>query len=568
MLPTLRKIPRVAWPILACLACLLPFADKPVHVDDPLFLWAGRHIQTHPVDFYGFEVNWYGKTMPMHEVMENPPLASYYIALATALFGWSESSLHLAFLIWAMGAIWGTYRLAERFSCRPLLATLIALFTPVFLVSSANLMCDTMMLCFWVWALVLWDRGLVHRRWGPLLWAALLITLCALTKYFGIALIPLLLVYSLHRSYVGPRISTEQPNRSKELAVAIGALLIPVLVLAGYQWLTFSLYSRGLLMDAAAYALQWRVKGQNLSMFLAGVAFSGGCLIGPFLFVPFLASARNILLRLVCAGLLVAGLWYFGALKALLPVSSRSEGLASLQMCLFLVGGLLVLWLVCENVLQLRDSDSLLLGMWAGGTFVFATLVNWTVNGRSFLPMVPAVGIMIARSLQQRQALPGLLRPGWMLLPAAVLSLVVTWADYRWAESLRKAADLIRTDRNVDQWPRQVWFQGHWGFQYYMEQSEKFAAADLKRSRVKAGDLMIIPVNNTNVIVPPFEVFKRVGEIKITACPWLALMKTSAGAGFYSVSIAGKLPYAFGPIEPDVYWLILFVPESRSPPKK
>jgi hypothetical protein len=376
------------------------------------------------------------------------------------------------------------------------------------------------------------------------------------------------LVYSLHRFCIDPKISAKQPNRGKELGIAIVALLIPVLVLGGYQWLTFSLYGRGLLMDAAAYALQWRAKSQNLSMFFSGVVFAGGCLIGPFLFVPFLGSARNILLRLACVGLLVAGLSYFGALRALLPASSRSEGLAFLQICLFLVGGLLALWLVCENVVQLRDSDSLLLGMWAGGTFVFATLVNWTVNGRSFLPMVPAVGIMIARSLPQPEALPGLLRPGWMLLPAAVLSLVVTWADYRWAASLRKAADLIRSDGNVAQWARQVWFQGHWGFQYYMQQSEKFAAADLKRSRVKAGDLMIIPVNNTNVIIPPFEVFKRVGEIKITACPWLALMKTSAGAGFYSVSIAGRLPYVFGPIEPDIYWVILFVPESRSPPKK
>src|SRR5436190_12967367 len=63
------------------LAPLLVFLKRPFHIDDPLFIWVARHIQTDPLNPYGFAVNWYGFSMPMSEVTKNPPLASYYIAL-------------------------------------------------------------------------------------------------------------------------------------------------------------------------------------------------------------------------------------------------------------------------------------------------------------------------------------------------------------------------------------------------------------------------------------------------------------------------------------------------------
>ena len=103
----------------AMLACLLPFVDKAYHIDDTLFVWAGQHIQKHPLDFYGFDVNWYTTWQPMAGVTQNPPATCYYLALAGSFFGWSEVALHVAMLLPAWGLIWGTYRLAERFGVRP-----------------------------------------------------------------------------------------------------------------------------------------------------------------------------------------------------------------------------------------------------------------------------------------------------------------------------------------------------------------------------------------------------------------------------------------------------------------
>ena len=47
---------------------LLPFVTKAFHIDDTLFLWIARHIQTDPLDFYGFRANWYGYAMPMSAI--------------------------------------------------------------------------------------------------------------------------------------------------------------------------------------------------------------------------------------------------------------------------------------------------------------------------------------------------------------------------------------------------------------------------------------------------------------------------------------------------------------------
>jgi len=67
---------------IATALALLPFVNKAFTMDDPLFVWSARWIADHPLDPYGFALNWYGRTQPMREVMQNPPLTSYALAAA------------------------------------------------------------------------------------------------------------------------------------------------------------------------------------------------------------------------------------------------------------------------------------------------------------------------------------------------------------------------------------------------------------------------------------------------------------------------------------------------------
>ncbi len=183
----------------ATIACLLPSIDKAFCLDDPLSLWAAAQIQAHPLDFYGCEVNWYSTVQPLYEVTKNPPLSDYYLAATAAVVGWSEPALHAAFLLAAVGTIWGTWFLARSFCRQAVSAALVALLTPAFLVSSTDLMCDTMMVCLWTWAIALWVKGLKSAKGQWLGVASLIIAGAALTKYFAVSLIPLLAVYTVLR---------------------------------------------------------------------------------------------------------------------------------------------------------------------------------------------------------------------------------------------------------------------------------------------------------------------------------------------------------------------------------
>ena len=53
---------------------LAPFVNKAFYVDDPLFIWMAQQIVRHPLDPYGFHLNWSSFIQPMSEVMQNPPL--------------------------------------------------------------------------------------------------------------------------------------------------------------------------------------------------------------------------------------------------------------------------------------------------------------------------------------------------------------------------------------------------------------------------------------------------------------------------------------------------------------
>jgi hypothetical protein len=567
--------------ILVCLACLLPFVHKAFHIDDPLFLWAARQIREHPLDFYGFNVYWYFNREPMATVTKNPPLTAHYIALVSLVTGWRETPLHLAMLVWPLAAVWGMYCLAERFTARPLLATLAAILTPVFLVSSTSLMCDTMTLCIWVWAIVLWDRGL-DGRWGPLIASGMLMALCPLAKYFGISLVPLLLVYGFLRK--------RRPG--KWLLV----LLIPLLALGAYEWHTWSLYGKPLFAYATIYSGQLRqqfhLSFDPWGKTLVGIAFLGGCVASPLFFAPFLGRRRRMFLFLFAVGGALTLFLMYAAWNTKDPRLNELEHLWGpsppeqwhvLTQSLFSIAGLAVFLLAAADLWSKpRDAGSWLLFLWVVGTFVFAAYVNWSVNGRSILPLVPAVGILLARALdRQRGTAPPRMdwSLAWPLAPAAALALMVAWADYWQADSARAAAERFRAEYGAGTQP--VWYQGHWGFGYYMNEfgfpvpdlhvveygGRRFF--DVASTDMKPGDVMIAPTSNTYVVQPPRRQVSSHEFVTSPSCSWAATMNVYVHAGFYADTSGGRhpLPYGFGRTLPEVYIVYTIgSPDRPAPP--
>jgi 4-amino-4-deoxy-L-arabinose transferase-like glycosyltransferase len=548
--PDLAVPPGKALGILAAatIACLVPFINKAFCVDDPLFLWAAAQIQAHPLDFYGCEVNWYGTVQPLYDVMKNPPLACYYLSAAAALVGTSEPALHAAFLLPAIGAVWGTWFLARSFCRQPVSAALVALVTPALLVSSTNVMCDTLLVCLWTWAIALWIRGLNLANGGWLAAASLLIAAAALTKYFAVSLIPLLAVYTI--------------LRERKPTWRLAWLLVPTALLAGYQWWTWRQYGRGLLSDAAAFAWQIAaipgtgpVVSQETvgSKTIAGLSFLGGSFI-PLLFcAPWLWPKRGLVAATV-AGLAI-GAWarWVSSSPQLtaLHMQSGFTSTSAAQLGLFTLCGALVLWLAMSDIVKHESADACLLALWVWGTFGFAAFVNWTCNVRSVLPIAPALGILLVRRIDLERTRRGG-RPvawRWALVPAAAVALMVAWADFCLANSARTAATQIAAVLRPESGT--VWFQGHWGFQYYMR-AKGGREVDLSHPGCKPGDILINPFNNTDVYFFDAEFLDPLRELEFPACGWLSTVRERVGAGFYA-AIWGPLPFVFAPVPQEKY---------------
>lgn len=537
--------------LLAFTACYLPFLGRAVQIDDPLFLWAARHIQSHPLDFYGFSANWFGTVAPFPEVMQNPPLVSYWLALWTAVFGWAEASLHVAMLPWALGALAGIWFLARELDAPPTESLLVAAATPAFFVSSTTLMCDVPQLCSWTWATVLWIRGIRTGRNGPLAGGAALAALAFLTKYVGIGLVPLFAVYGV--------------IARRRAGAWLAWLALPVAVVVGYELLTSHLYGRGLFLGASRYAIGFDGKAAAAvaGKITSGLAFTGGAFLVALWYAPRLWTGRA-LAGWTALGVLLATGTAWGRWLDAMPL--QQEGPVRwaylVQVGALAAIGASILWLVVAETLRERSADGMLLLLWAAGIVAFAFWVNWSLNVRSLLPMLPVVAIVLVRRATRRTgsaARTAFVRQAFPLAAGAAAAMLVAAADHRLAEISRdSAAQIGRQLRAAGKTAR---FQGHWGFQWYAEQ-QGMVSVDWVRHPLHAGELHALPGTNSN-LNPIREGTATVWTaVSAEPFPWLATMGGPVGAGFYA-DVFGPLPFAVGPVPTEWSGVIELLPRPQ-----
>jgi len=524
----------------ATLLLLLPFIAKPFHIDDPLFLWAAQQARVHPLDFYGFDVNWYGATMPMSTVAMNPPLGSFFLAGVSLFAGWSEVGLHLGMLVPALAAVLGTWRLARQFTAPPLFSALALLSLPGFLVSATTLMPDVMATALWCWAVVLWMEGLARDGIGHFAGAALLAGACVVTKYVGIGLVLLFLV---HGTLVRRR-------PGLWLVVPVGVALVAF----AYAIYVHSLYGLNPFSMASRYAQHSREQsGTWASHTLVGLAFLGGSAATIAFLMPWLWSWRQIVGFGI--GVLVLAI-AFSVIATLVPYPPPAlQGETWLRLAhpaVFVCLGVQIVVLVARRLVRDADADAILLASWIAGVFVFAAFANWTTNVRSLLLALPAVAILLLGEAG-RSVSPGSAR--CLLVPltfGTAIALAVAHADYALARANQAAAkDLTASARS---WNGPVRFEGTWGFQQYM-QSGGVRKVDFHESQLVPGTLLVVSARSAPPDPTSF-VF-----LETRAYPVAALASTLSlerGSGFYS-DVFGPVPFALGWAPPERFALLKVV---------
>ncbi len=286
----------------------------------------------------------------MWKVTENPPLTSYYIALAGGILGWSEAILHAAFLLPAVTVIVGTFRLARYFCESPMLAALATFFTPVFLISCTTVMCDVPMLAFWIWAVVFWVEGLQQNNARKLLAAAVLLALALVTKYYSICLIPLLCTYSF---------AARRPVALLDGCHFYQSLVVFVFSLStGDALAIMALYP---LFSATDYGLSKEMGGFVFSSAcLIGVAFTGGCIATALFFAPLLWQKKTWIFLIVAIP--IAGVVFFdhGLLEKYKLLAGSTRMAVQFQLVILATTGLSVLVLAFLRIFRKhRDARNL-----------------------------------------------------------------------------------------------------------------------------------------------------------------------------------------------------------------
>jgi hypothetical protein len=322
-------------------------------------------------------------------------------------------------------------------------------------------------------------------------------------------------------------------------------LLVPVGIFGVYTVHTTHLYGRALVLDPVAYSGLYRPEGllEVLGRVLTGLAFTGAGAASLLGAAPRMlgwrgARAFGILALALALGMVMIPDVVSAALQAQTPVSTAM----ALQLAFWSTAGVAALALAVSDARAARSPESILLLLWVFGIFVYASLLNWSVSVRGILPLLPPLAILAARRIERKQTGS---RFGYAagLATAALLSLVVARADARLAESAREAARALVTD-----YPgREVWFQGHWGFQYY---AELLGARAMQRGQsVPEGAVILQPHNNSHVWrihAVPLERRSFAGPVGCST------LDGTLGAGFYA-STWGPMPFAFGAGSPEVY---------------
>jgi len=174
----------------------LPFAGKPVHLDDANFLRLAAGARADPWRPHAISINWQGTTERAFDVLSNPPGIGWWLAPVADAPIWG---MHLWMLLWLPLAVWGAWTLGARFAGRGAEAAVLLVGGPLGLLAAQSLMPDLPLL-----ACTLAGLGGLTRERGPALarrWPwALLVGAAALFRYSGAALVPLVALWALlHR---------------------------------------------------------------------------------------------------------------------------------------------------------------------------------------------------------------------------------------------------------------------------------------------------------------------------------------------------------------------------------
>jgi 4-amino-4-deoxy-L-arabinose transferase-like glycosyltransferase len=486
---------------------------KPLQVDDAAYYYFAAHIAEHPLDPYGFTIDWYQWPEPANYVLA-PPGLLYWWAAGIRLFGphpvlWKLWLMPISCLF--VGSLYSLFRRFVRGLEMPLVW--MTVLSPAFL-PSLNLMLDVPALALSLFALTLFLRA--GDRLDPvwLLGAGLAAGIAMETKYTAFLAPATMLLYAGIQSLLAPG---DWKRRLGILSFALIATLIALNVF--WWWEVFIAWRHGESHFYHEFQNSQRDWAQQLAFFsLPLFALLGG--VASTLVLLGLVALRRHAWQVGLAGAVLLLGYALVACCGATVLLEAAEGPIALQelgtdavtveqmifwvfgfgVALTLVLVALRLLRVCRGSLWRRANWRryrigwflvLWLALELGGYFALTPFGAV----RRILGVVVVAAILISRQAALTARTPQRRWLVWAVaLVTSLLGLGFYGVDYRdaWAEreGARQAAALIRARE-----PQAViWYIGHWGFQFYAEASGmRPVIPDWPAYRLHQGDWLVVP---------------------------------------------------------------------------
>jgi hypothetical protein len=472
---------RVLIVIALVLAIRLPFLNQAIQGDDVYYLAGAEHAQIEPLHPNHTTYVFSGERMDVRG-HPHPPLDPWILGgLLAAVGSIREVPFHLAYIALSLIAAISMLSLADRYSSRPLLATLLFCAVPAFVINGNSFEADLPFLAFWMLSIALFVRG----HW---LGSTLAAGLAALGAYQAVFLTPILGVYLIY-------------EKRRDLMAWLATLAAPVALLAWQVWERLS-------------------SGSLPATVLAGYLNSYGL-------EAVQNKARNAVALVVHLGWLVCPLIVIALMARRVDWKLIVAGICALGAAIYDSNPLFWITFTCGVWLLLFSWKRGFLGAWVLIFFAGALVVFFAGSARYLLPLAAPIAILLANEVNPKIAYAG-------FGVGLVLALALAYANYEHWNAYRSIAGSLSRDAAQ----KRVWVNAGWGMQYYME--SEGALALLKDRPMRIGEAVVSSTLSVPVrIATPVALLR---EVEVRPTVPFRLISPSGRSG-YSTALGGFLPF-------------------------
>ena len=470
-------------------------AAKPAAVDDTAYLLLARHIAAHPADPYGVELFWYRVPEPATHILL-PPVLPYWLAAGVRLVGDNVVLLKLWLFPFALVLAHALAALLRRFAPGLDRKGLPPLVLGPGILPLFGVMLDVPALALGVAAVAVLTGTRDGPGLGRAVLAGLLAGLAVETKYSLLTLPAVLAWYAL----LSRRVLAGGASVAAAAAVFGGWEL---LMAAGYGESHF-LHHAGEQRANAANGIGEIVR-EKWRLFQPMLGHLGGLGVGAGLVAAAAVGSPRWALTLaaVAVALGATAVALVPAEMAVLVGTYHATVKLDLTTAVFVTAGSLTALSVlaaCGRLVVGRprwDRDSWFLAGWLAVELVGYFALTPFPAGRRVIGLAAVGGIVALRAAAL--AGPGRV-PGWVPGFGVAAGLALFGLDL-WDALPEKVLAQRAARLTGPAGPHAVWYNGHWGFQYYCDREgmspvvpSSGSEDDPPPTRLRAGDYLVFPV--------------------------------------------------------------------------